>query len=93
VFQIGDKSLLAAFDKDGVATRLFDTTVDGQQLGFVGVNDQTMKDTKSGSHWKMTTGVALDGPMAGKQLDQRAGIMSFRKAWLNFHPDSTDVRF
>jgi hypothetical protein len=52
-----------------------------------------MQDTTSRSLWKISTGAAFEGPMAGRSLEQRVGIMSFRKAWQNFHPDSTDIEF
>ena len=39
------------------------------------------------------TGEAIEGELKGKRLKPRVGIMSFRKAWQNFHPDSTEVDF
>ena len=92
-FRAGDLWLLAAFDKQGVATRLFDTTVDDQRLEFVQVDDETMQDTRTQSRWRISSGEAIDGPYSGTRLKQRVGIMSFRKAWHNFHPDSKDVAF
>jgi hypothetical protein len=92
-FRVGDTSLLATFDKKGVATRLFETTIDDQHLDFVQVDDRMMKDTQTQSRWKISSGEATDGAMAGKRLKQRVGIMSFRRAWQNFHPDSSDVAF
>ena len=41
----------------------------------------------------ITTGESVEGPLKGTRLEQRVGIMSFRKAWMNFHPDSRDVEF
>ena len=92
-FRIGDLSLLAAFDKEGVATRLFETTVAKQDLEFVRLNDQTMQDKQTQSRWSISSGKAIAGPLLGTELKQRVGIMSFRKAWQNFHPKSVDVEF
>lgn len=92
-FRIGDQSLLATFDRQGAVTRLFDTTFNGQRLEFVQVDDETMKDSQTQSRWVIRNGKAIEGPLAGRQLKQRVGIMSFRKAWKNFHPDSLDVEF
>jgi hypothetical protein len=92
-FRNGDRSLLATFDKQGVATRLFESDVDGQSLDFVQLDDQVMQDTQTKSRWKISTGAAIDGPLAGKRLKQRVGIMSFRRAWDKFFPDSTNVKF
>ncbi len=92
-FKLGDVSLVATFDRDGTATHLFDAKLDDQVLDFVLAETGTMKDRQTGSLWKTTTGEAVNGPMKGKLLRQRIGIMSFRKAWQNFHPESSDVEF
>ena len=92
-FRLGDQSLLAAFDAKGVATRLFDATVDGRNLTFHQVDDATMKDNQTQSRWGISSGEAMAGPLQGKRLKQRVGIMSFSKAWQNFHPESKAVAF
>lgn len=92
-FRLGEESLVVTFDKAGTATRLFDANVDELTLEFVPLDDETMKDTNSGSRWSISRGEAIDGSMKGSKLKQRVGIMSFRKAWQNFHPRSQDVEF
>ncbi|NNE00278.1 MAG: DUF3179 domain-containing protein [Pirellulaceae bacterium] len=92
-FKIKNASYLATFDHEATATRLFDTIVDGQSLQFVATGDNRMKDTNSGSTWNASTGRAITGPMKGKRLTPKVGIMSFRRAWQNFHPDSKDIEF
>lgn len=92
-FRIGDQSLLATFDTRGAVTHLFHRRLGQQVLEFSPVDAETMKDTQTGSHWKIKSGEAISGPMKGKSLKQRVGIMSFRKAWQNFFPESQDVEF
>ncbi len=92
-FKIGQLPLLATFEKEGAVTHLFETEVDNRQLDFSRVDEMTMRDQQTGSHWKITTGEAIAGPLKGKLLNQRVGIMSFRKAWRNFYPQSRDVEF
>ncbi len=90
-FSVGDQSLLATFDARGAVTHLFHRRLDGQTLDFSRVDAETMTDTQTGSLWKINSGEAISGPMKGKLLEQHVGIMSFRKAWQNFYPDSQDV--
>ncbi len=92
-FEIEGHSLLATFDTEGAVTRLFEVSVDGQSLTFAQVDEKTMKDEQTKSVWKIATGEAIGGPMNGKLLKQRVGIMSYRRAWKNFHPESRDVGF
>lgn len=92
-FRVGDQPLLATFDARGAVTHLFDRKLGDQVLEFSRVDAETMKDTQTDSHWMTKSGEAISGPMKGKLLEQRVGIMSFRKAWQNFFPDSQDVDF
>ncbi len=92
-FAIDGESMLATFDKASTATRLFSVKVDDRELDFKQIDDQQMQDTQTGSRWRISNGEAIGGELKGKRLTQRVGIMSFRKAWQNFHPDSKDVEF
>jgi hypothetical protein len=92
-FQVEGQSLLATFVDEGAVTHLFDATVDGMPLDFTAIDQTTMKDQQTGSVWKIVSGQAISGPLQGTLLKQHVGIMSFRRAWMNFHPDSDDVPF
>ncbi len=92
-FTIGDETLLATFDKKSTATRLFDSEVDGTVLEFTQLDERLMQDKQTGSRWRIANGEAIGGELTGKRLTPRVGIMSFRRAWQNFHPDSEDVSF
>ncbi len=92
-FFTGKTPLLATFDRAGAVTHLFERRVDGRVLDFEQVSDLTMMDQQTSSHWNRLDGSCVKGELRGKMLEQRVGIMSFRNAWLNFHPDSQNVRF
>ena len=92
-FEAEDTRLLATFDSDGAATHLFEPTVDGKPLDFEAVNKLIMKDRQTGSRWELLNGQCISGKLKGKMLTQRVGIMSFRTAWQNFHPESKDIAF
>ena len=92
-FLVGELPLVATFHQSGAVTHLFEATVEGERLEFVALDNQFMQDKQNGSRWTLVGGQAVDGPMKGKRLTPRVGIMSFVKAWINFHPDSRDIEF
>ncbi|MBI2481019.1 MAG: DUF3179 domain-containing protein, partial [Planctomycetia bacterium] len=72
---------------------LFDRTIAGQTLDFEQVDAATMKDRQTDSQWSILSGRAIGGAMNGKRLTPRVGIMSFKSAWENFHPESKPIDF
>ena len=92
-FQIANLPLLATFDNDGAVTHLYDRRLDGDVLNFEQHNEQIMTDTQTGSRWEMLNGQCISGKHKGAMLKQRVGIMSLRRAWQNFHPESTEIDF
>ena len=79
--------LLIVFDPEGTATRIFRRKLGDQVLTFTASSKDKLKDDQSGSVWNRS-GVAIEGPLKGKSLEQQVSIPSFRRAWQNFHPDS-----
>jgi hypothetical protein len=51
---------------------VWETTIDGRQLHFhlAGINNQNfiMRDEETGSWWQQVSGLAISGPLKGKQL-------------------------
>ncbi len=92
-FQVETTQLLATFDKAGMAIHLFDPQIEGRSLNFEVVDERLMVDRQTKSQWELSSGRCVDGELKGEMLTQRVGIMSYRFAWENFHPDSKDVRF
>ena len=91
-FEAADTQLVATFEKEGAVTHLFESNLEGQTLTFEHLDNSIMKDRETESRWEMLSGKCIDGKLKGKMLQQRVGIMSFRKAWENFHPDSIDIQ-
>lgn len=73
-----------AGDEEAIAwVRCVDDTV----LEFDVLNDDLLSG--GGSRWDRTTGVAVDGPHEGTQLDQANAVSGlFWFAWLDFHPET-----
>lgn len=92
-FHVGNSPLLVALDRESTAIRLFEAEVKGRDLEFVQLDDETMQDKQTESRWRILSGTAIEGPLQGTELKQRIGIMSFRRAWQNFHPNSVDIDF
>jgi hypothetical protein len=41
--------------------------------------------------WNRTQGIAVDGPLKGKQLGHEPAIITFTHKWTLFHSDSKEV--
>lgn len=92
-FETGKVNLVATFDAKGTVTHLFEREVKGRVLDFEHQSGLVMTDGQTNSRWHMLSGTCIAGELKGSLLTQRVGIMSFRKAWQNFHPDSHDIPF
>jgi hypothetical protein len=68
--------------------RAFDGVVDGQVLEFT-LNENTMADKQTDSRWDLE-GVAISGPLQGKQLKRVPFNPGFWFEWVAFHP-ATEV--
>ena len=86
--QLGTRKLLIAFDVNSGTTFLYQRSVDGQMLTMRKVADQ-LHDQETGSVWNIQTGRAISGPLQGRRLKTLAAIVSFRKAWTVFHPQTS----
>jgi len=91
-FQLDGEPFVATFDAAGVAIFLFSSRLGEETLKFERIDTRFMRDLSTGSRWSIATGRAVVGPHKGKRLEQQIGIMSYRKAWSNFHPESKDVK-
>ncbi|MCV0402478.1 MAG: DUF3179 domain-containing protein [Chloroflexi bacterium] len=63
------------------------TGPDGEVLEFEPASDGRMTDTQTGSTWN-TGGVAIDGPLAGTELEPVVNDQPFWFAWAIFRPDT-----
>ena len=84
---LGDVTV-AGGDLVGSAVVLSRTTSDESILEFEPAGAGRMRDTETGSTWNLD-GIAIDGPMAGTQLDPIPNDQPFWFAWAIFRPDTT----
>lgn len=89
--KLGQSLLLLTYDTESTEPHLFSSSVDGRALNFTAEGERRMRDEQSGSTWNPRTGEALAGPLKGKRLERRLGIISYREAWLTFYPKSKRV--
>jgi hypothetical protein len=83
--------VLVTFDLSKKCAQAFDPTLDGEALVFSLNKDGRMVDAASGSTWDLVSGQCLKGKWKGRVLSGRPGIISYRKPWEIFHPDSEIV--
>jgi hypothetical protein len=86
-----DKPLLVTYNPNSTAARLFSRSVQDQILQFSPEGTAAMRDRPTGSLWNRSSGIALEGPLRGTSLEPLVGIMSFKKTWKTFHPDSRSI--
>ncbi|MEO0558988.1 MAG: DUF3179 domain-containing protein [Bacteroidota bacterium] len=82
---LGEAEIAAA--RDVGATGVFDPRVDGQTLTFERRGDRFV-DAETASAWTIT-GEAVDGELAGTQLETVLHHDTFAFAWFAFRPDAT----
>ncbi len=73
--------------REVAASGVFDPVVDGEQLTFSPEGPDTFADAQTGSTWDVL-GRAVQGPLAGEQLDPVGHVDTFWFAWGAFHPDT-----
>jgi hypothetical protein len=78
--------------RDVGSTVVFDRRLDGQVLTFEALDNGIVKDAETGSSWNIL-GEALDGPLAGKQLNQVVAFDHFWFAWQAFYPETEIFSF
>jgi hypothetical protein len=87
--QIGQLSLLLAFEESLNAILAYNRIVDGQILTFDWADiPGNLRDAETGTLWDAQTGIALEGPLQGKQLTPVSAPLVFWFAWAAFHPDT-----
>jgi hypothetical protein len=69
------------------ATGVFRRTVDGQQLTFSPDGDEAFTDTETSSTWTVL-GIAVDGPLAGTQLERIPHDDTFWFVQFAFRPET-----
>lgn len=78
------KELLIVFLKESATAFAFET--EGKIKS--GKLDQGILVSDDGTRWNLWTARAIEGPQKGQSLIRAYALPSYRKAWLDFHPDS-----
>jgi len=86
---IGDLQVLVVFDPVNATGVVYNRQVNGQTLNF-STDDglQTFIDQETGSRWDPFSGEAVDGPLAGEQLQRLKSTIVFWFGWADFFPDT-----
>jgi hypothetical protein len=85
-WQSGTASTFGSSGQDTGSTAVYLREMDGQLLSFQAALDG-FRDEQTGSLWNLF-GEAVDGPLAGSQLDQVVSAEHFWFAWSVFKPDT-----
>ncbi|MBM3272313.1 DUF3179 domain-containing protein [Candidatus Kaiserbacteria bacterium] len=88
---LNGQRLLLTFDPESTAARLFSRRLDDRVLAFVAADNGLIRDEQTGSMWNRTRGIAVAGPLKGKQLDHEPAIITLTRKWTLFHEDSTEI--
>ncbi len=90
--EVGGTPILLAFEPDSTRAFVYERNLDGQTLEFSDAyTDGQLVDRETGSHWDPWTGQAVTGTLAGKQINSQYGLISFRRSWALFYPDTEIV--
>ena len=72
---------------------MFERTVDGTELRFhlAGINNQNfiMRDEQTGTYWQQITGLAISGPLKGRQLTLVPADELTYATWKSEQPNGT----
>ena len=81
--------IIVVFDRGRGTGLVYDRNVDGQILTFTQVSEEmSLIDEETGSTWDAFSGQAIDGPLAGEQLERVKSTIVFWFGWVDFHPDT-----
>lgn len=86
--RLGGRHILIVFDRESTAVWIYNRKVDGKVLSFE-QSGTAIKDRETASVWDLAKGQAVEGPQQGKKLKPLVGIVAYRQAWRDFHPDSS----
>ncbi|MBM4068371.1 MAG: DUF3179 domain-containing protein [Planctomycetes bacterium] len=77
--------ILVVFDLASATAVVYGRRVNGTELTF-STDRPALTDQETGTTWARLTGMAIAGPLTGKQLPQLPGFVSSRQTWQVFHP-------
>jgi hypothetical protein len=87
--RVGGQTVAVMLGDDGKSVRAFSPEVDGKFVELFAVPGSVplrLRDGTSGSSWDFS-GLALDGPLAGKRLTPVGVLKDYWFNWKNYHPN------
>ena len=90
---IGGIPIVVVFDDYSATAAVFIRQLEGDVLTFSLAGHEEgqtplMRDEETGTVWELLSGKAVDGPSAGKTLEQYPSNYSFWFAWKDYYPDT-----
>lgn len=91
--RLANTPVVVVFQARTATGLVFDRRVGAQVLTFVPAASDvgkplTMRDEQTGSVWSGVDGVALEGRLQGKRLEQIPATYAFWFAWKDYYPDT-----
>jgi hypothetical protein len=68
--------------------RAFIAEIDGEALDLASERSGGLRDRATGSTWDLDRGVALSGPLAGRELQELPVTTAYWFAWSAFYPNT-----
>jgi len=85
---VGDEAVFLAYNAELNNASAFSGRVGDDILTFELDDLGVFRDVETGSIWNIVTGLAIDGPLSGKQLTQLSAPIIFWFAWSDIFPQS-----
>ena len=86
--QFDGEPVLIVFMQERATALAYDRRLDDRTLTFRNTGGKLL-DEETGTHWDPASGTAMAGPLKGERLTRGIGVMSYRRAWRDFHPESS----
>jgi hypothetical protein len=83
---VGNVPILVVFDPENASGIAFERRVENRTLTFKREVDFQIVDNETGTLWDGLTGLALEGELAGMQLERVKSTLSFWFGWKDFFP-------
>lgn len=85
--EFNKESVLVVFMAESSTALIYNRRAGDRTLSFANEGGKLL-DRETGSQWDPASGKAIAGPLAGHVLPRAIGVVSYGRAWKNFHPDS-----
>jgi hypothetical protein len=85
---LGGKDIVILLGEEGKSVRAFERTIDGRKLEFLKKPETSeIVDAETGSTWDFS-GTAINGDLAGKQLNRVQVLKDYWFDWHTYHPQT-----